>query len=195
MARGAADWLVTGSGPNQDDPSLYHGLTGVVLALHEAHQHFGDDRYGRAVEHGVAALAARSDHLEDDSLYFGLTGVAYALHALGRGDAVIRALDRVRDRFDGQRWNEMFELLMGNAGIGLGALHAGDVELAVIAVSPYLSTADVTSAGVNWPVRPSPARSHHIAHGTLGVVHALALAQRPRRRRAGLPPAHSGHRG
>ena len=27
------------------DPSLYHALAGVVLALHEAHQHFGDDRY------------------------------------------------------------------------------------------------------------------------------------------------------
>jgi hypothetical protein len=27
---------------------------------------------------------------------------------------------------------------------------------------------------VNWPVRPSPPRSHHLAHGTLGIVYALA---------------------
>ena len=27
---------------------------------------------------------------------------------------------------------------------------------------------------MNWPVRPSPSRSHHIAHGTLGIVYALA---------------------
>ncbi len=53
----------------------------------------------------------------------------------------------------------MFELLFGNAGIGLGALAAGDVELAVAAVTPYLSTADPTAHGVNWPVRPTPARS------------------------------------
>jgi hypothetical protein len=67
----------------------------------------------------------------------------------------------------------MFELLAGNAGIALGALHAGDIELAVLAVTPYLQTADPTPGGVNWAVRPSSARSHHIAHGTLGIVYAL----------------------
>ncbi len=69
----------------------------------------------------------------------------------------------------------MFELLMGNAGIALGALHAGDLDLAVTAVTPYLTTADRTDHGVNWAVRPSPARSHHVAHGTLGVALALAV--------------------
>ena len=63
---------------------------------------------------------------------------------------------------------------MGNAGIGLGALQAGDLDLAVTAVTPYLTTADRTACGVNWAVRPSPARSHHLAHGTLGIVYALA---------------------
>ncbi|MGN6301993.1 MAG: lanthionine synthetase LanC family protein, partial [Angustibacter sp.] len=76
--------------------------------------------------------------------------------------------------FDGERWNDMFELLVGNAGIALGALHAGDVDLAVSAVTPYLTTADRTTHGVSWAVRPSPARSHHVAHGTLGIVIALA---------------------
>jgi hypothetical protein len=96
------------------------------------------------------------------------------LRALGRDAAASRALNRVRGRFDGQRWNAMFELLMGNAGIGLGALHAGDLELAVTAVTPYLATADRTPCGVNWAVWRSPSRSHHIAHGTLGIVYALA---------------------
>jgi hypothetical protein len=118
--------------------------------------------------------AAQVDGLEGCSLYFGLVGVAVALRALGRDAAADRALNRVRYRFDGQRWNEMFELFMGNAGIGLGALLAGDLDLAVVAVSPYLTTADRTPGGVNWAVRPSPARSHHIAHGTLGIVYALA---------------------
>jgi hypothetical protein len=83
-------------------------------------------------------------------------------------------LNRVRARFDGRRWGDMFELLYGNAGIALGALHAGDLDLAVLAVEPYLDTADPTPGGVNWAVRPSAARSHHIAHGTLGIVYALA---------------------
>ncbi|HET9257872.1 MAG TPA: hypothetical protein VFO16_22095 [Pseudonocardiaceae bacterium] len=86
--------------------------------------------------------------------------------------AVGRALDRVHAHFDGQRWSEMFELLGGNAGIALGAPPAGDTELAVLAVTPYLRTADPTPNGVNWAVRLSPARSHHIAHGTLGLVYA-----------------------
>jgi lanthionine synthetase-like protein len=174
LARGAADWLVDGAATDPDDPSLYHGAAGVLLALHEAHRHFGDERYGLAVAGAADRLTAQLDAVEDSSLYFGLTGVAVALHAVGRDEAAWAASHRVRDRFDGQRWNEMFELLVGNAGIGLGALRAGDLDLAVLAVTPYLSTADATPHGVNWPVRPSPARSHHIAHGTLGIVLALA---------------------
>jgi len=161
-------------GADSGDASLYQGLAGVVLALHEAYQHFGDDRYRQAVTRGADALSAQVDGLEGCSLYFGLAGVAVALRALGRDAAADRALNRVRDRLDGQRWNEMFELFMGNAGIGLGALRAGDLDLAVTAVTPYLTTADRTPCGVNWAVRPSPARSHHIAHGTLGIVYALA---------------------
>ncbi len=177
LGRGAADWLVD-SMADCEDPSLYHGLSGIVLALEEAAQQFGDDRYHRAVADGVDALAMSIDGLEDSSLYFGLAGVATALQALGEPDPASRALDRIRDRFDGERWSPMFELLFGNAGIGLGALSAGDVDLAVTAVTPYLTTADQTAYGVNWPVRPTPARSHHIAHGTLGIVHALAAVGR-----------------
>lgn len=60
-------------------------------------------------------------------------GMAVALRAvqvqLGdspAGAATRRALDRVRSRFGGKRWDVMFELLGDNAGIALGALHAGD---------------------------------------------------------------------
>ncbi|MGA9746600.1 MAG: lanthionine synthetase LanC family protein [Nocardioides sp.] len=173
LARGAADWLVD-SVTDCEDPSLYAGLAGMVLGLQEAAQHFGDDRYQRAVADGVDALVTAIDSIEDSSLYFGLAGVAAALHALGRPDAADQALDRVRDQLQVQRRSPMFELFAGNAGIGLGALCAGDVDLAVSAVTPYLTSADRTTAGVNWQVRPTPARSHHIAHGTLGIVYALA---------------------
>jgi hypothetical protein len=175
LARGAADWLVDGTVLDADDPSLYHGLAGVVLALHEAHEHLGDARYARTVSRGADALTAHVDRLDNCSLYFGLTGVAFALRAVGRDEPADRALQLVRSRFDGQRWNEMFELLFGNAGIALGALHAGDLDLAVTAVTPYLTTADRTEHGVNWAVRPTPARSHHMAHGTVGIALALTV--------------------
>jgi hypothetical protein len=58
---------------------------------------------------------------------------------------------------------------MGNAGIGLGALHAGDLELAVTAVPPYLTTADRTplrrqlgGPAVAGPVAPH--RTRHSGH-------------------------------
>ena len=174
LARRAVDWLLNGHAFDSEDPSLYHGQAGVVLALQEAAEHFGDGRCGRAAAAGADTLAAKVESLENCSLYFGLAGLAGALRSLGRDEAADRALNRIRERFDGERWNEMFELLVGNAGIGLGALWAGDVDLAVMAVTPYLAAADSTAHGVNWPVRPSPPRSHHIAHGTLGIVYALA---------------------
>ena len=84
LARGAADWLIKGSGLDQGDLSLHHGLAGTVLALHEACQGIGDDRYRQAVARGADALSAQVDGIEGCSLYFGLTGVAFALRALGR---------------------------------------------------------------------------------------------------------------
>ncbi|MFE8943977.1 lanthionine synthetase LanC family protein [Streptomyces sp. NPDC007856] len=91
------------------------------------------------------------------------------------GAAVDRALQLVRPRFDGTRWGELFELMGGNAGIGLGALLAGDAELAVLAMEPYLRTAEQTPAGVHWAHRTGiDSRLHHISHGTLGIVLALA---------------------
>lgn len=198
LAARALDWLVSSARrssaglewttvPDGDeaDPTLYSGAGGIVLALLEGHRHFGDDGYGDAALRGAKALAAAVDDMEDSSLYFGLAGAAVTLRTVARllGDASAdaaadRALRLVRSRFDGERWNPMFELLFGNAGIALGALSAGDPELAERAVLPYLHHADRTPGGVNWAVRPSPARSHHIAHGTLGIVSALAAVAR-----------------
>ena len=74
-----------------------------------------------------------------------------------------------------ERWGDQFELIGGNAGIALGALAAGDPGLALLAVTPYLRTAEPTAGRVHWEVRTgTPARFHHISHGTLGIAAALA---------------------
>ncbi len=183
LSRGAVDWLLDQHGADWSETSLYHGQAGILLALHEAHAHFNEPRYGDAVRRGADALSARLDDITDSSLYFGLTGVAFTLQALGRDDDARHALRLVRNRASGGRWSQMFELLTGNAGIGIGALRVGDIELAVDAVTPYVQAATRTARGVNWPVRPTPPRSHHLAHGTLGIVYALAsvgrAAERP----------------
>lgn len=81
----------------------------------------------------------------------------------------------MRAAFDGERWGTAFELLTGNAGIAMGALTCGDVELAELAVLPYLRRAEPTPAGVQWQHRTGvTSRLHHISHGTLGIVAALA---------------------
>lgn len=200
LAAGALDWLLgcardtTGGGltwttrPTDDEfnPTLYSGTSGIVLALLEARGHFRDDRHGDVALRGARSVAAAAEEWQLSSLYFGLTGMAVALRAVhdvlgdaAAGTAAVRALDRVRARFDGTRWGPQFDLLGGNAGIALGALATGDVELALLAVTPYLHTAEPTAAGVQWQTRAGrAARQHHLSHGTLGVVHALASVGR-----------------
>jgi len=195
LAAGAMRWLLGLAGDTQNglvwagrpgddevDPTLYSGAAGIVITLLEAHQHFGDDRYADAAVRGGRAIAAAVDDVDHCSLYFGLTGMAVALRAVDRllGDsaaaaAADRALDLVRSRFDGERWSDQFELLGGNAGIALGALAADEPDLAILAVTPYERTAQTTVSGVHWEVRAGmEARFHHISHGTLGIVQALA---------------------
>ncbi|MFE9342566.1 lanthionine synthetase LanC family protein [Streptomyces olivaceus] len=172
------------AGPSDDalDPMLYSGTAGTVPVLLEAWRHFGDDSYADAALRAARELAARVDDLDDDSLYFGRTGLALVLRVLqeelgdtAAGAAADRALALVRSRFDGTRWGSLFELMGGNAGIGLGALLTGDPELAVLALEPYLRTAERTANGVHWAHRPdTDARLHHLSHGTLGIAVALA---------------------
>ncbi|MET9195797.1 lanthionine synthetase LanC family protein [Streptomyces olivaceus] len=163
-------------------PMLYSGTAGTVPVLLEAWRHFGDDSYADAALRAARELAARVDDLDDDSLYFGRTGLALVLRTLqeelgdpAAGAAADRALALVRSRFDGTRWGSLFELMGGNAGIGLGALLTGDPDLAVLALEPYLRTAEQTANGVHWAHRPdTDARLHHLSHGTLGIAVALA---------------------
>jgi lantibiotic modifying enzyme len=185
MGRRALDWLVART-EWDGSPSLYGGRAGVVLGLLEGHLALGDDRYADAAARGAEVLSAAVDEADDFSLYFGLTGVAFALHVVGEqlddpvaAAASRRALDRVRAAFDGERWGRLFELLGGNAGIALGALRMGDAELAVLAADPYLRRAEPTVAGVTWQHRPgAESRLHHISHGALGIVYALAAVGR-----------------
>lgn len=174
LAREAVEWILGGAGADWSEPSLYHGRAGMLLALHEAAVHFDGQDYDEVVDRGAELLSARLDDVADSSLYFGLTGVAFALGAVGFAAEARRAMAIVRGRVTAGRWSDMFELLSGNAGIGLGALAVGDLDLAVDAVTPYVQAATRTAGGVNWQVRPTSARSHHVAHGTLGIVHALA---------------------
>ncbi|MER7028835.1 MULTISPECIES: lanthionine synthetase LanC family protein [Streptomyces] len=172
-------WPATPS-DGDTDPTFYSGTAGVIAALLEAWRHFGDDRYGDAALRAARSVSAAVGDQENNSLYFGLTGMALALRAvhdvLGAPDgAAVRALDLVRARFDGARWGDWFDLLGGNAGIGLGALAMGETELAVRAMQPYLRTAEQTPAGVHWEAeRGRGPRFHHLSHGTLGIVHGLA---------------------
>jgi lantibiotic modifying enzyme len=164
------------------DPTLYSGSSGVVMTLLEAHCHFGDVRFADIAIAASRELSHASESWSDCSLYFGITGMAVALQSVYEvlGDSssrssVQRIMERVRTQFDGERWGTQFELLGGNAGIALGALRVGDLDLAITAVTPYVERAEPTPAGVHWEHRKGVTeRLHHISHGTLGIVEALA---------------------
>ncbi|MDQ6873834.1 MAG: lanthionine synthetase C family protein [Actinomycetota bacterium] len=196
LALRALEWLVSQARPHGDglvwtgtptaiEPNLdlYSGTAGVVMALLEAHRHDGDDRWAAAASAGARSLEGLIDHRPyNSSLYSGATGIALALAAVGdeladagSRTAAYQILGRVRSAFDGERWGDAFELLAGNAGIALGALRLGEVDLAELAVTPYLTTSEPTQHGLTWENRRGqPARRHHISHGTLGVAFALA---------------------
>ncbi|MFE6685119.1 lanthionine synthetase LanC family protein [Streptomyces sp. NPDC057743] len=180
---GGLAWAGTPS-TDEPDPALYGGTAGIIPVLLEARRHFDDDRYGDAALRAARSVSAAVEECENSSLYGGLAGLAFALravdNALGAPDAAgaaDRALDLVRARFDGTRWGDWFDLIGGNAGIGLGALAAGDLDLAVLAVEPYLRTAERSSGnagGVQWESRTGWSwRYHHMSHGTLGIAYAL----------------------
>lgn len=184
-ARETADGGLGWPGKPSDDEldwAFYGGTAGIVPVLLEAWRHFGDDSYADTALRAARGLAASVDGVDHDSLYFGRTGMAVALRAVhdalgdtAAGAAADRALELVRSHFDGTRWGDLFELMGGNAGIGLGALAVGDAELAVLALEPYLRTAEKTPTGVTWAHRPGiESRLHHISHGTLGIAYALA---------------------
>jgi len=194
LARDGLAWLV-GLGQETDaglawpptpadetDSSLYEGGAGIVVTFLEAYRHFGDDRYGDAAVRGAREIAAVAPESDDCSLYVGATGMAVALRAVHdvldepwAGVAADRALDRVRTGFDGDHWNEYYDVIGGNAGIALGALAVGDVELAQNALTRFLHMPEPTPGGVRWQTMPGPpSRMHHVSHGTLGIVLALA---------------------
>jgi Lanthionine synthetase C-like protein len=199
VADGDGVWWSGKPSSGEPDPSLYHGTAGIVLALLEADAHFGGRRWAELALRGTRWLAAATDTLDTASypaLYVGTAGTAFALHeAAGRlGDggadhddadhdeadtaraAAMRGLAGVRAAFDGERWGDAYELMFGNAGIGLAALRMGDAGLAEAAVAPYLRTAETTAYGQTWEQRRGqPARRHHISHGTLGIAYALAV--------------------
>ncbi|MFE6619060.1 lanthionine synthetase LanC family protein [Streptomyces sp. NPDC057740] len=178
---GGIGWPVRASDGGLE-PMLYNGTAGVVPVLLEAWRHFGDDSYAEVALRAARGLAGAVEGVEDDSLYFGRMGMALVLRAVhnelgdtAAGRAADRAVEMVRSRFDGERWGELYELMGGNAGIGLGALLLGAEDLAVQGVEPYARSAERTSAGVRWQFRPgAPGRMHHISHGTLGIVYGLA---------------------
>ncbi len=185
VADGEGVWWSSRPSFADPDPGLYHGGAGIVLALLEAHAHFGDPRWADLALRGTRGLAAAIDTIDCaryPSLYFGAAGMAFALHeAAGRlGDddaraAALRGLARVRAAFDGERWDDAFDLMGGNAGIALAALRMGDTALAEAAVAPYLRTAEATAHGRTWEQRRGQAaRRHHISHGTLGICYGLA---------------------
>ena len=166
---------------------------------------------------GPAGWPPTDGHLDTASypaLYFGTagrrsrctrrpSGSATTAPTSGRAAraAATRGLAGVRAAFDGERWGDAYELMFGNAGIGLAALRLGDAELAEAAVTPYLRTAEATAFGQTWEQRRGqPARRHHISHGTLGIAYALAAIgtavgrTRPGRRRAGRGGRRGGPR-
>ncbi|WP_232837547.1 lanthionine synthetase LanC family protein [Streptomyces atratus] len=199
LAVGALEWLLKAArdvddglawpdtlADDQVTPILYSGTSGVLPTLLDAWSHFADDRYADAALRAARSVADAVEDWEPSGLYTGVAGMAVALRGVHRvlgdttaGASADRALDVLRSRYDGAGWNDCFELIVGNAGVALAALECGDLDLAQLAVERYPHTAEPTAAGVQWEIRAGAVpRMHHMSHGTLGIVYALAAVGR-----------------
>jgi len=193
LGAGALEWLLHTAQKTDDglrwsnlpggeylDATYYRGTSGVVAALLEGYRHFGDDRYGEAALSGARWLASMVEGWEYPGVYVGLTGIAFTLKAvrdlLGDEEAGLaagRAMERVRARLEGPEWEDDFDMMTGNGGIAMGALHFGDRELALRAAEPHLAGAIPTADGLTWRFLDSEWTYHHLSHGTLGNAYAL----------------------
>ncbi|WP_327397108.1 lanthionine synthetase LanC family protein [Streptomyces phaeochromogenes] len=170
LAVGALEWLLKAARDVDDgltwpntladdefNPTLYNGTSGVLPALLDAWRYFADDRYADAALRGARSVADAVDDWEDSGLYTGVAGMAVALQGVHRvlgdtaaGASAERALDVLRSRYDGEGWNDYYELIAGNAGIAVAALECGDLDLADVLVADLAARARTDGDGVRW---------------------------------------------
>ncbi len=176
-ARAGAEWLLSlepenrGPWPAAPEPDLYDGMSGIALALLDAHKTTGDQRFLDAANRAADAVAAALPDTTEPGLYTGLAGMAFVLvefdHPLTE-DALRRLASAGRGELDGT------DIIFGAAGTGLVLMHH-DVAAATALAEWLIDTSVDAETGRWWPHIAGVERSMpNFSHGTSGIAYFLA---------------------
>jgi len=189
-------WPADPAKPDSVGYDLYNGMPGVVLFFTELARVTGDRRWAESARAGARHLWAVSqapDAKLDTGLYTGLAGLAFTLMTLAdltgaaedrtRARALVIALARRARQADGAAdWNGSYDIISGNAGVGLLLLEAhrrwGDrahLELAAQAGEALVRGGIPSQGGTMWFPGGELRRNYpNFSHGTAGVGYFLA---------------------
>jgi lantibiotic modifying enzyme len=215
-APGGAAWS---SGPDKDGPlsiDLYHGATGVVLFLLEAHQTSDDASLLRDATAGADYLLGQLDRLPEPfqaGLYTGVAGVGHVLNRAAQltgrekyREGLAKCVRLVGAHAEktgaGVEWGEGTDIIAGGAGVGLWLLEAARerndpecVHLAYLAGKRLLELGRPEHGGLKWAYSVKGERlMPNFSHGTAGIGYFLATLYRWTRNQEFLDGALAGAR-
>lgn len=196
---------------------MYNGMPGVILFYLELWAVTGDREMLAMAAGGanylISTFPTDAAKLGDDGagLYSGAAGHAYILErthaATGEArhrEGALRAMALLHaaasPKGAGVQWNEAYDIVAGNAGIGLTMIWAqraladgaalGD---AIKAGRRLVEVGIPDRGGLKWELAPSvPRRYPNFSHGTAGVSYFLATLYLETRERAFLDAAIRG---
>ncbi|MGE0554628.1 MAG: lanthionine synthetase LanC family protein, partial [Gemmatimonadales bacterium] len=209
-------WPADPRKPESVDYALYNGMPGVVLFMTELARVTGDARWRDAAAQGAAHLWAVSRDPQrelDTGLYTGIAGLAFTFMTLadltgkdddaGRARATVDLLAKRAKRAAGAAdWNGTYDIIFGNAGVGLLLLEAhrrwknpAHLELAAEAGRALVAAGEPKAGGAMWfPGRESRRNYPNFSHGTSGIGYFLATLHQRTGDRAFLDAALAGVR-
>jgi lantibiotic modifying enzyme len=172
---------------------LYHGISGVILALVDAYRTTGDASVLEDAVRGAGTLAHHVESETEASLYLGLAGECITLLKVfeptgyeryrERACMAARQLVRLaRARGRGVEWNDYTDVMGGTAGVGLALIEASvlcgpqqTIDVACRAGERLLDVAVHRGEGMAWLMETgSDYYMPNFSHGTAGVAYFLA---------------------
>ena len=208
-------WPADPNRPESVGFDLYNGMPGVVLFLTELHHATGDERWRDAARRGADHLGAALTAVEPlgEGLYSGLAGLVFTFQTVAdlggsaRPESLAHAamdqlVARARQDDQGVEWNGSWDIIGGNAGIGLLLLRAHRrwhdarlLELARQTGRKLIAVGEPAEGGRMWyPARDFRRNYPNFSHGTAGVSYFLATLHQATREPEFLDAAIEGAR-
>lgn len=170
--------------PDPDAANVFTGISGLLLALHEAGAELPPESNREAIAPFLADSAALVSHIP--GLYFGPPGMALALHQLGAHDTAKRMLMAEQGLS-----SEIPDLCHGIAGLLSALLHAhastGDddylsrassVGESLLTLARWMEATEGAQCAWAWPDGSYASLSgdpqYGFAHGVAGILAALS---------------------